>query len=50
MDTNNYNCIIIDTYTDIYSILVANRVLTSTHLAAQDKLDDAHLVRGFGSK
>jgi len=32
MDTNTYNCIIIDTYTDIYTILVTSRVLTLTHL------------------
>ena len=44
MDTNTYNCIIIDTYTDIYPILVASRVLTLTHLAAQDNFEDAHLV------
>jgi len=44
MDTNTYNCIIIDTYTDIYPILVAGRVLTLTHLAAKDNCEDAHLV------
>jgi len=38
MDTNTYNCIIIDTYTDIYPILVAGRVVTLTHLAAKDTL------------
>jgi len=41
MDTNNYNCIIIDTYTDIFPILVAGRVLTLTHLAAKDNFEDA---------
>ena len=35
MDTNTYYCIIIDTYTDIYPILVAGRVLALTHLAAK---------------
>ena len=44
MDTNTYNCIIIDTYTDIYHILVAGRVLTLTHLAAKDNFEDARLV------
>jgi len=44
MDTNTHNCIIIDTYTDIYPILVANRVLTLTHLTVQDNVEDAHLV------
>jgi len=32
MDTTTYNCINIDTYTDIHPILVAGRVLTLTHL------------------
>jgi len=44
MDTNTYNCIIIDTYTDIYPILVAGCVLTLTHLAAKDSFEDAHCV------
>jgi len=44
MDTNTYNCINIDTYTDIYPILVAGRVLALTHLAAKDSFEDAHLV------
>jgi len=44
MDANTYNCIIIDTYTDIYPILVAGRVLTLTHLAAKDNFEDARLV------
>ena len=44
MDTNTYNCIIIYTYTDIYPILVAGRVLALTHLAAKDSFEDAHLV------
>ena len=44
MDTNTYNCIIIDTYTDIYPILVAGRVLTLTHLAAEEDFEDARLV------
>jgi hypothetical protein len=44
MDTNTYNCIIINPYTDTYPILVAGRVLTLTHLAAQDNFEDAHLV------
>jgi len=43
MDANNYNCIF-DTYTDIYPILVAGRVLTLTHLAAKDNFKDARLV------
>jgi len=43
MDTNTYNCIN-DTYTDIYPILVAGRVLASTHLTAKDSFEDAHLV------
>jgi len=33
MDTDTYNCINTDTYTDIHPILVAARVLTLTHLA-----------------
>jgi len=41
MDTDNYNCISIDTYTDIYPILVAGRVLTLTYLAAKDCFEDA---------
>jgi len=44
MDTNTYNCIIIDIYTDIYPILVAGRVLTLTHLSAKDSFEDARLV------
>ena len=44
MDTNTYNCINIDTYTDIYPIPVAGRVLVLTHLAAKDSFEDAHLV------
>jgi len=44
MATNTYNCIIINTFTDIYHFLVAGRVLTLTHLAAQDNFEDAHLV------
>ena len=44
MDTNTYNCIIIDTYTDIYPILIAGRVLTLTHLAAKDNFEDTRLV------
>jgi len=47
MDTNTYNCINIDTYTDIYPILVAGRVLALTHLAAKDSFEDAHLVLVF---
>jgi len=44
MDTVTYNYIIIDTYTDIYPILVAGRILTLTHLAAKDNLENARLV------
>ena len=44
MDTNTYNCIIINTYTDIYPMLVLGRVLTLTHMVAQDKVEDAYLV------
>jgi len=46
MDTITYNCIIIDTYTDIYPILrlVAGRVLTLIHLAAKDNFEDTRLV------
>jgi len=44
MDTNTYNCINIDTYTNIYPILVAGRVLALTHLAAKDSFEDARLV------
>jgi len=44
MDTNTYNCINIDTYTDIYPILVVGRVLALTHLTAKDVFEDAHLV------
>ena len=44
MATNTYNCIIINTFTDIYHFLVAGRVLTLTHLAAQDNFEDAHLI------
>jgi len=43
MDANNYN-FIFDTYTDIYPILVAGRVLTLTHLAVKDNFEDARLV------
>jgi len=41
VDTDTYNCIIIDTYADIYPILVADRVLTLTHLAAKHIFEDA---------
>ena len=34
----------INTYTDIYPILVAGRVLALTHLAAKDIFEDAHLI------
>ena len=44
MDTNTYNCNNIDTYTDIYPILVAGHVLVLTHLVAEDSSEDAHLV------
>jgi len=44
MDTNTYNCINMDTYIDIYPILVAGRVLALTHLAAKDIFEDAYLV------
>jgi len=44
MDTNTHNCIIIDTYTDIYPILVAGHVLTLIHLSAKDSFVDARLV------
>jgi hypothetical protein len=44
MDTNTYNCINIDTYIDIYPILVVGRVLALTHLTAKDSFEDAHLV------
>jgi len=40
-DTNTYNFITINTYTDIYPILVAGRVLTLTHLVAKDSFEDA---------
>jgi len=40
----SYNCIIINTYTDIYPILVAGRVLMLIHLAAKDNFEDARLV------
>jgi len=40
MDTDTYNCINIDTYTDIDPILVAGRVLTLTHLA-KDCFEDS---------
>jgi len=33
MDTNTYNCINNDTYTDIHPILVSGRVITLTYLA-----------------
>jgi len=41
MDTDTYNCIIIDNNTDIYLILVAGCVLKLTHLAAKDISEDA---------
>ena len=44
MDTNSFNCINIDTYTDIYPILISGRVLVLTHLTAKDSFEDAHLV------
>jgi len=44
MDTDTNNYIIIDTYTDIYPILVADRVLTLTHLVAKDIFEDARRV------
>jgi len=44
IDNNAYDWIIIDSYTDIYPILVARRVLTLTHLAAKDIFEDAWLV------
>jgi len=44
MNTNTYNCINIDTYTYIYPILVAGRVLALTHLTAKDNFEVAHLV------
>ena len=44
MHTNTYNCIIINTYTDIYPILISGRVLVLTHLTAKDSFEDAHLV------
>jgi len=44
MDTNTYNCINIDTYTDIYPILVAGCVLALTNLTAKDNFEDARLV------
>jgi len=40
MDTDTYNCINIDTYTDIFPILVTGRVLTLNHLAAKERLED----------
>jgi len=40
MNANTYNCINIDTYTDIYPILVAGRVLTLTYLATKDSFED----------
>jgi len=44
MDTNSYNCFNIDTYTDIYPILVAGSVLALTHLTAKHSFEDAHFV------
>ena len=44
MNTITYNCTNIDTYTEIYPILVAGRVLALTHLAAKDSFEDARLV------
>jgi len=44
MDTNTYNCIIIDTYTDIYPILVAGSVLTLTHMAAKEIFEDTRPI------
>jgi len=44
MDTNTYNYIIIDIYTDIYPVLVAGRCIMLTHLAAEDKFEDSRLV------
>jgi len=44
MDTNTYDCIIINTYTDICPILVVGRVLMLTHLAAKDIFEDARRV------
>jgi len=41
IDTDTYNCINIDTYTDIYPILVAGRVLILTHLVVKDSFEDA---------
>jgi len=43
MDASTY-CIIINTYTGIYPILIAGRVLTLTHLTAKDIFEDARLV------
>jgi len=40
MDTDTYNCNNINTYTDIYPILVAGSVLTLTHLVANDSFED----------
>jgi len=42
--TDNSNCIIINTYIDIYPILVAGCVFTLTHLAAKDIFEDARQV------
>jgi len=44
MDTNTYNCIIINTYTGVYPIIVANLVLTLTHLTVHDNVEDTLLV------
>jgi len=38
--TDTYNCINIDTYTDIYTILFAGRVLMLTHLVAKDNFEE----------
>jgi len=40
MDTDTYNYNNIDTYNDIYAILVAGRVLALTHLAAKVSFED----------
>jgi len=42
MDTDTYNCINLNTYTNIYPILVAGRDLTLIHLAAKDCFEDSH--------
>jgi len=46
MDTDTYNYINIDTYTDIHPILVAACVLTLTHLT-KDCFEDVHWFRLF---